>query len=128
MHKLDGRQRAVFVYRVGHQAQGGDILASDQRRASFAGDRSEVGWISVSWVDTTPQPPSAFDAAMGGFGVGVAIAHACAVGHLVKAVARGVWADLHGFEQDVKTGIAHGSGSCLVVAKLGVVEVAVCPV
>ena len=75
----------------------------------------------------TDDTPAAFgfDAAMGGFGLGVAVAHSGAVGHLVKAVACGVWADLNRFKQNVVSWVAHGLGSCLKIAELGVVQAAI---
>ena len=127
MDELNGGQRTVFVNGVCHQVQGGDIFVGPE--AGFVcggqiGGRMDFGFLGGHNAPTA----LGLDAAMGCFGVGVTIAHASAMGHLVKAIARGVGADLHGFEQDIKTRIAHGSGSCLVVAKLGVMEVTVCTV
>ena len=111
--QLDRRQRAMFVHRIDHAGVIGNVACVPKTPFDR---RGEIGAMVDSHFLGRDHRPAAFrlDPAHGGHAAWVALAHAVAMRHLIKAVTRRDRADLHRLEQNVENRVASAHGLLLL--------------
>ena len=106
VRKFDAGQGAALVDLVRDAGQRGQVLVVPETQFD---ERTDVGGGVDLDLFGTDHGPAAFGLHLAHVGLagGIAVSHAVAVRHLVKAVARGYRADLDRFEEDVVAGVSH---------------------